>query len=170
MREGSMIISSVVVAFLIPFIFGMLKKDIKLTNEFKTHFVIDVKWLMKLSLVFMIITFTLTILLNICVELPIFANIILIVCNLSYIILIVACRFKIVVNDNEILYTPSFAKRKKYAFSDISVIRIKELNNGIVNYKLYIGDKKIFSLSNMLKNVQEFINMARANNVRFEQQ
>ncbi len=56
---------------------------------------------MKLSLVFMIITFTLTIFLNICVKLSIFANIILTVCNLSNIILIVACRFEIVVNDNE---------------------------------------------------------------------
>lgn len=43
MRKGSMIISSVIIVFLFILIYGILKKDIKITNEFKTYFVIDVK-------------------------------------------------------------------------------------------------------------------------------
>lgn len=168
MKSFSMISVIIFVSVLIPLTFRTLVKDVKLNHEFKTKFIIDVRWLKNTCLVLFVISCILTIMLNLSIKLAIWKNILLIIANLIFILIIIACRFKIVVSENEILYTPCFGKTKIYNLNDITLIKTTLLNYGIINYKVYIGNTKIFSLSNMLKNVEEFISMARFNNINFE--
>ncbi len=79
-----------------------------------------------------------------------------------------AFHYKIVVYNHTIIYTPLFAKKKIYYLDDITKIEVRSLNYGIINYQIFIKDKKVITISNMLKNVEDFINLARANNIKFE--
>ncbi len=161
------IITCIIVAFVVPLIYNLLQKKIELKDEYKLHFVIEYKGFRITFIVFLALTCILAII-GIFANVEFYYYIILGCLALFCILFIVILRFKVVVFDTMIIYTPSFKKTMRFNVKDISYIKVRELNYGIINYAVYIGDKKIFSLSNMNKNIQEFINMARANNVTFD--
>ncbi len=163
------IIAIVIIALFIPVVFVLLQKDIVLKKEFKDSFIIDYKNMLKFIIVIFVITALVSIMLIIAAPMPFWAYIILVVCNLVYIFFIVIIsRYKLIISSDEITYTSFFAKTKCYNFNDITLIKVRKLNYGILNYQVFIGDKRIFSLSNMNKNIQEFINKARSYNIKFE--
>ena len=163
-----MIFTSVAVAILLPLIYKVLVKKVALKDDYKIYFEINVKWLRVFSIIMFVITCVLTMLINIFVEIPFYINIILLFCVLYFTFFIVVARFNVLVNDGEIVYTPSFSKTKRFHMTNISLIKVKREQYGIEKYTIFVFDKKILNLSNMMKNVQEFINMARAYNIKFE--
>lgn len=169
MRYLPSISTSVLVAILVPLIISSFAKKIEYKNEYKSFFIIEIGWLKSFSIPFFIICFVLTVIINIATILPIWANILLIICNIiAFFFVIMEFRYKIVVYNHTIIYTPLFAKKKIYYLDDITKIEVRSLNYGIINYQIFIKDKKIITISNMLKNVEDFINLARANNIKFE--
>ena len=168
MRYSSLTFSCLVVVIVVPLIMRSLTKEIKYKNDYKKLFVMNISWLRKASIIYIICVFILTILMNLAKSLELYENILLICCMIVAIFLLIASRFRILVDGDKIIYTPMFSKTKEYNLKDITLIQIKENQYGIVTYLVYIGEKRIFGISNMLKNAEEFINLTRANNIKFE--
>ena len=167
--ESSFLIC-IVVAFLVPLIFKSLVKEVTIKDEYKTIFEINAKGLRTFNRILLIILLVLTLVLNLALNPPLYGNIILICCIFISILLNIASRFNVTINGDEIIYTPSFSKSKKYKLDDITVIKIKNYQQGIIKYSIYANDKIIFSISNMLNNTEDFINLTRKHGIKFEQE
>lgn len=100
---------------------------------------------------------------------PFWGCLCLVLINLVYVFMaIIFARYKLIVNGDEIIYTSFFAKTEHYNFNDITLIKVQMDMYGITYYNIFIGDQRIFKLSDMNKNIQEFINKARSYNIKFE--
>ncbi len=168
MKYFTMIFTSLAVAIIVPLIFKILVKKVEVKEEFQSHFEINIKWFRVLSVVLFVVTSVLTILINIFVGLEIWVNIILALCIISCALFVVAGRFNVLVSDGEIVYTPCFSKTKRFHMKHISLIKIQQGPYGMEEYIIYVFDKKVLRLSNVMKNVGEFINMARAYDIKIE--
>lgn len=120
------------------------------------------------SILLMIMTFfllTSIILLNIFDNLDIATNIFL---DLMVIFMAIGCiqslRQKIVINVKSIIYTPIIGKTKKYDFSDLKKLKIKNYSRGLILYHVYT-DKKIFKFSNQAIGYNLLLKLLEENNV-----
>ena len=167
MRNLTTILTIVIITLFIPFIYNIMIKKAKACDENTLNFEINIKWLAKIFVVLLLIDASLMVIVNIVEDLPFYVNVIFIATLLIFALVLYVCRYNIKVNGSEITYTPCFGKSMKLSMSDITHIVIRKLNYGIIGYDIFVGTKKVFSLTNMLKNVESFINIAKSNNIKF---
>lgn len=109
------------------------------------------------------------ILLNLFYQIDLITNIICIPLLIFFMIgLIMIIREKIVVKGKKILYTPPLGKIKIFQFEEITNIKIQVASRGIISYRIYKCEKKLFAFSNIDIGANLFMERAEKLNINIE--
>lgn len=156
-----------VLVFVLPIILRKLFHEKDGKNDFFNVDFFIIQAPQKVKIILAIVTVILSIalvVLELCVDIPIYATIIFIMFVLFCAFAVYSAREKIVVKFDVIEYTPLFGKNRIYNFSDVKKVVAVRYNYDFISYKVYTTEK-IFSLENIFNNTDLFLEKAKSLNI-----
>ena len=163
MKFISQFTTTLLVALLVPFVLGTIKKN-SARKEAKMNaqeFLIahSTGWPI-FMLILSVLSAVLLFVVNVGGESNLAANILVPLFALFFLLGAYAtARMKIVIKNETIIVTPIWGKTKRYGFNDITKIKKVSFSNGQVSYYVY-GEKRLFTLDDTLAGTNLFLKRA----------
>ena len=156
-----MIVSIITIALtvlLIPvFIYFMALDKKKFDTEIENYIVKSLSKMFLIVLCIWLVPTLLLILLNAFSYVHWAWNVLMGVLYIYFSFTLITYRERIEVFGDKFIYIPILGKKRVYDFKDVTKVIKNETKYGLISYKIFVGEKQIFTIENTLENGTKFM-------------